>query len=103
MSRRRDVVNWAMENDTSHLPAEPLEGPVPDPDDVLVACSVRLPLRTLEQVKATADDLGTSVSALVRSWVELGLTETAEDRPVSLAAVRRAIARAAGESTPLAA
>jgi hypothetical protein len=97
MSRRRDVVNWAMDNDTSHLPAEPVTDPAPPADDVLVACSVRLPLRTFERVKATAEQLGTSVSALVRNWVELGLAETADDRPVSLAAVRRAIAHAAEE------
>lgn len=95
MSRRRDVVSWAMNHDTSELPAEEMTTSSPAASDVMVACSVRLPLDVLERVKAAADGMDTSVSALVREWIQVGLADLDTDQTVSLAALRRAIAHLA--------
>lgn len=99
MSNRRRVVRDALERDLSAELAEAAEvddTPAPEPTDtdleVLVGRSVRLPLRTDEALKKVARERGTTPSTLIRQWVEAGLAELDNDRVVSLAEVRRALA-----------
>jgi predicted DNA-binding protein len=67
--------------------------PVPD-GEPMVLRGVRLPVQVDQRVRAAAERAGVPFSTLVREWIELGLTEMEEDRPVSLSALRRAIAHA---------
>ncbi len=68
--------------------------PAPEAEPMVVR-GVRLPVTLDQRIRAAAEAAGTSFSALVREWIELGLTEQAADQQVSLAALRRAIAHAA--------
>lgn len=69
--------------------------PPPPEAEPMVVRGVRLPVTLDQRIRAAAEQAGTSFSALVREWIELGLTEQAADQQVSLAALRRAIAHAA--------
>ncbi|MFF0366396.1 hypothetical protein [Micromonospora sp. NPDC005087] len=60
----------------------------------MVMRGVRLPVDLDQRVRAAADNAGVKASTLIREWIELGLTELEDDRPVSLSALRRAIAHA---------
>jgi predicted DNA-binding protein len=101
MSSRHRVVQDALSRDLS---SELDEGamvdaePVPEATDadleVLVGRSVRLPLRADEALKRAARERGTTPSALIRQWIEAGLAELDDDRVVSLAEARRALAMA---------
>lgn len=73
---------------TVHAPPAPEAEP-------MVMRGLRLPGHLDQRVRAAAEAAGVSYSALIREWIELGLTESEDDRPVSLAALRRAIAHAA--------
>ncbi|WP_344751058.1 hypothetical protein [Micromonospora olivasterospora] len=55
---------------------------------------VRLPVNLDQRVRDAADAAGVKASTLIREWIELGLTELENDRPVSLSAPRRPIAAA---------
>lgn len=97
MSSRRNVVKDALERELSAELAEGAaaesNGPVADADpEVLVGRSVRLPLRADEALKRVARERGTTPSDLIRQWIEAGLAELDDDRVVSLAEVRRALA-----------
>ncbi|MBN1173743.1 MAG: hypothetical protein JXA67_16345 [Micromonosporaceae bacterium] len=72
-----------------------VEVPPPLVGEPMVMRGVRLPLGMDQRVKAAAEQAGVSFSTLVRQWIELGLSEMEDDRTVSLAAIRRAIAHAA--------
>lgn len=67
--------------------------PVPE-SEPMVMRGVRLPVGLDQRVRAAAEKAGVPFSTLVREWIELGLTEMDDDRPVSLSALRRAIAHA---------
>lgn len=73
-------------------------GSVPAPPaadaEPMVMRGVRLPVSLDQRVRAAADQTGVPFSALIREWIELGLTDADSDRQVSLAALRRAIAHA---------
>ncbi|NYT94307.1 hypothetical protein [Salinispora sp. H7-4] len=58
----------------------------------MVMRGVRLPVALDQRVRSAADAAGMKPSTLIREWIELGLTELEHDRPVSLSALRRAIA-----------
>ncbi|WP_047891175.1 hypothetical protein [Micromonospora sp. RV43] len=58
----------------------------------MVMRGVRLPVDLDQRVRSAADAAGVKPSTLIREWIELGLTELENDRPVSLSALRRAIA-----------
>jgi predicted DNA-binding protein len=98
---RRDVVQDSLSRDLSDDLANGVEvddqpsAPATEADlEVLVGRSVRLPLRADEALKRAARERGTTPSALIRQWVEAGLAELDNDRVVSLAEVRRALALA---------
>jgi chromosomal replication initiator protein len=61
----------------------------------MVLREVRLPVDLDQRVRVAADKAGVKASILIPEWIELGLTELENDRPVSLSALRRAIAHAA--------
>ncbi|MFF5073576.1 hypothetical protein ACFY2R_20865 [Micromonospora olivasterospora] len=61
---------------------------------------VRLPVNLDQRVRADADAAGVKASTLIREWIELGLTELENDRPVSLSAPRHAIAAAQASRAP---
>jgi hypothetical protein len=65
--------------------------PAPE-SEPMVMRGVRLPVQLDQQVRAAAEQAGVSFSALVRQWIELGLTEMQDDRTIPLSALRRAIA-----------
>lgn len=65
--------------------------PVPEAEPMVMR-GVRLPVHLDQRVRAAAERAGVPFSTLVRQWIELGLTELEDDRPVSLSALRRAIA-----------
>lgn len=66
---------------------------VPDnEDDMLVVTSLRIPLSLHRQLKAYADAHSAKPSVLIREWIELHLSATDEDRPISLADAIRALA-----------
>lgn len=67
--------------------------PVPEAEPMVMR-GLRLPVGLDRRVREHAQAVGVSWSALVREWIELGLTEAETDRRVSLAALRRAIAHA---------
>lgn len=72
----------------------PVEAP-PVPDhEPMVMRGVRLPVSLDQQVRAAAERAGVPFSALIREWIELGLTEMDDDRTIPLAVLRRAIAHA---------
>jgi predicted DNA-binding protein len=73
---------------------EPAELPAPPDSEPMVMRGVRLPVSLDQQVRAAAAKAGMSFSALVREWIELGLTEMEEDKTIPLSALRRAIAHA---------
>lgn len=106
MSSRRRVVQDALARDLSAELADGAEvqesaEPVTDADlEVLVGRSVRLPLRADEALKRAALERGTTPSTLIRQWVEAGLAELDDDRVVSLAEVRRALAQASLAEVP---
>ena len=69
---------------------------LPEPSaEVTVKTSLKLPPGLHQRVKVAAETRGVGVSTLIREWIELGLTEEENDRQVSLAEIRRAIAHAA--------
>lgn len=72
-----------------------VEAPPPLADEPMVMRGVRLSLGMDQRVKAAAEQAGVPFSALIRQWIELGLSEMENDHTVSLAAIRRAIAHAA--------
>jgi len=62
----------------------------------MVMRGVRLPVSLDQRVRAAAAQAGVSFSALVREWIELGLTEMEDgDKTLRLSVLRRAIAHAA--------
>ncbi|GAB1639588.1 hypothetical protein [Krasilnikovia sp. MM14-A1259] len=65
--------------------------PVPE-GEPMVMRGVRIPAEMDRRIKAAADRAGIPFSALIRQWIELGLTESEDDQSVSLAHLRRAIA-----------
>jgi len=66
--------------------------PVPDDEgDMLVVTSLRIPLSLHRKLKSYADAHSTKPSVLVREWIELHLSATEEDRPISLGAAIRAL------------
>jgi predicted DNA-binding protein len=67
--------------------------PAPEVEPMVMR-GVRLPIELDQRVRAAAEKAGVPFSTLVREWIELGLTEMDDDRPVSLSALRRAIAHA---------
>lgn len=67
--------------------------PAPE-SEPMVMRGVRLPVTLDQRVRAAAERSGVQFSALIREWIELGLTEMDEDQVVPLAALRRAIAHA---------
>ena len=69
--------------------------PPPPESEPMVVRGLRLPVALDRRVRAAAEAMGVSYSAVIREWIEVGLTEAENDRPISLAAVRRAIAHAA--------
>jgi predicted DNA-binding protein len=69
--------------------------PPPPETEPTVLRGLRLPVSLDRRARQAAEAAGVSFSAVVREWIELGLTETSADHQVSLAAVRRAIAHAA--------
>lgn len=101
MSSRRKVVHDALSRDLSSelekgalVDAEPVPAATEADLEVLVGRSVRLPLRADEALKRVARERGTTPSTLIRQWIEAGLAELDNDRVVSLAEVRRALAMA---------
>jgi predicted DNA-binding protein len=58
----------------------------------MVVRSLRLPLDLDLRIKAVARARGVPASTLVREWVELGLTATEDDAPISRADALRALA-----------
>ncbi|KAB1930652.1 hypothetical protein F8271_27795 [Micromonospora sp. ALFpr18c] len=64
----------------------------------MVPRGVRLPVSIDARVEAAAKAAGVKPSTWIRQCIEVGLTEQEHDRPVSLAALRRAIAHATQES-----
>jgi predicted DNA-binding protein len=72
---------------TPELPA------VPD-SEPMVSRGLRLPVSLDQRVRAAAEKAGVPFSALIREWIELGLTEMDDERTVPLAVLRRAIAHA---------
>lgn len=76
--------------------AEQIEAAPPPPVEAepMVMRGVRLPVELDRRVRAAADRAGIPFSTLIREWIELGLTESEEDRTIGLAALRRAIAHA---------
>lgn len=105
MNRRRNVVEDALGRDLSEELAEGAvveEGAESETEanlEVLVGRSVRLPLRVDEALKRVARERGTTPSSLIRQWVEAGLAELDDDRVVSLAEVRQALAQASSVSS----
>jgi predicted DNA-binding protein len=75
----------------SDEPAE-VELPPAAESEPMVMRGVRLPVQLDQRVRAAAERAGVPFSTLVREWIELGLTEMDNDQPVSLSALRRAIA-----------
>lgn len=71
------------------------DAPPPLDGEPMVMRGVRLPASLDQRVKAAAYQAGVPFSALIRDWIELGLTEMENDQPISLAALRRAIAHVA--------
>jgi predicted DNA-binding protein len=67
--------------------------PAPETEPMVMR-GVRLPVDLDQRVRAAADTAGVKPSTLIREWIELGLTELENDKPVSLSALRRAIAHA---------
>ena len=75
---------------------EPTELPPPPESEPMVMRGVRLPVSLDQQIRAAAAKAGVSFSALIREWIELGLTEMDDDsKTIPLSALRRAIAHAA--------
>ncbi|AGZ41450.1 chromosomal replication initiator protein dnaa [Actinoplanes friuliensis DSM 7358] len=66
--------------------------PEPEP---MVTRGVRLPVTLDARLREAADQAGVPFSQLIREWIELGLTEMNDERQISLATLRRAIAHAA--------
>jgi predicted DNA-binding protein len=54
--------------------------------------SLRLPLDLDQRIKTAAQARGVPASTLVREWIELGLTATEDDAPISRADALRALA-----------
>ena len=73
--------------------AAPELPPVPD-SEPMVSRGLRLPVSLDQRVRAAAEKAGLPFSALIREWIELGLTEMDDERTVPLAVLRRAIAHA---------
>ena len=67
--------------------------PAPEAEPMVMR-GVRLPVELDRRVRAATEAAGMPFSALVREWIELGLTELENDKTVSLSALRRAIAHA---------
>ena len=63
-----------------------------DPDDLLVPTTLRLTVGQRRRAQAIAEERGIDMTTLIRGWVAEGLAEIDNDRRVSLADVRRAIA-----------
>ena len=70
------------------------QAPPPLDGEPMVMRGVRLPLSLDLRVKEAAHQAGVPFSALIREWIELGLSELDSDQVVSVAAIRRAIAHA---------
>jgi predicted DNA-binding protein len=68
------------------LPAE-MTGGI---EDTVVVTSVRLPYPLHQRLRAYAAEHGTTVSVLLRQWIEFNLDT--DDRPVSMRDVIRAVA-----------
>ncbi|WP_433560507.1 hypothetical protein ACQP1O_22720 [Nocardia sp. CA-151230] len=67
--------------------------PVTEPlDEQLVVTTVRLTLRQRKAIEALCEVRGLDRSALIRGWINEGLAETDDDRKISLADLKRAIA-----------
>ncbi|MGH3735494.1 MAG: hypothetical protein ACRDT6_07715 [Micromonosporaceae bacterium] len=77
---------------------EDAEVTLPSTTATTVKTSIKLPLDLHRKVQAAATARDTGVSTLIREWIELGLSELDNDRQVSLADIRRAIAHAAHAS-----
>ena len=73
----------------------PVDPPPPLEGEAMVMRGVRLPLSLDHRVKVAAQKAGIPFSALIREWIELGLTEMESDAVVPLSTLRRAIAHAA--------
>jgi predicted DNA-binding protein len=73
---------------------EPAELPPPPEAEPMVMRGVRLPVSLDQRVRAAAAAAGIPFSALIREWIELGLTEMEDDKTIALSALRRAIAHA---------
>lgn len=66
---------------------------LPEPGEgVMVVRSIRLPLELHERVKKAAQDRGVATTALIREWIELGLSALENDQPISRADALRALA-----------
>jgi predicted DNA-binding protein len=65
----------------------------------MVMRGVRLPVSLDQRVRAAAAEAGIPLSALIREWIELGLTEMEDDKTIPLSALRRAIAHATQTDT----
>ncbi|GAB0102858.1 hypothetical protein JMUB6875_18290 [Nocardia sp. JMUB6875] len=72
---------------TPELP--PVTGPV---EEQLVVTTVRLTLSQRDAIQAICEARGVDRSALIRGWINEGLAETEDDRKISLADLKRAIA-----------
>ncbi|MEV0732348.1 ribbon-helix-helix protein, CopG family [Polymorphospora sp. NPDC050346] len=67
--------------------------PTPDTEPMVVR-ALRMPPELDRRVEQAAQAAGVTQSALIREFIELGLTELAQDATVSVAAIRRAVAHA---------
>ncbi|HEX6077450.1 MAG TPA: hypothetical protein VFZ32_19605 [Micromonosporaceae bacterium] len=73
--------------------------PPPPETEPMVMCGLRLPPSLYGRIKSRAEAQGKTWSELARQLLEVGLTEEDDDRKVSLAALRRAIAHVAQQSS----
>jgi len=75
--------------------AAPVQLPEPPESEPMVPMGIRVPTALASRIRDAARQAGVPYSQLIREWVEVGLTELAEDQTVPLSVLRRAIAHAA--------
>lgn len=79
---------------------------MPDVSDRMATFAVRLPVPVLERIRQVAGERGTTTSAVIRSWVDAGITRHAEgadgadERAVPVTALLELISRIPAISPP---
>jgi predicted DNA-binding protein len=81
--------------DVTYDEAAPVQLPEPPDTEPMVPMGLRVPATLAARIRQAATNAGVPYSQLLREWAEVGLTELADDRTVSLSVLRRAIAHAA--------